>query len=214
MINNAHNLEQIFTIFLQLNVLLFCPMIWFLFLSYASMICPHFCNTCCSRSCICHSNACRSWGTWNSSKQSKGRGFNRNRPFKVHTQDSTTCIQLAMNDQETTTSLSFGMPCSLCPVVASFIFIVNCVRLTPFNIFWSLTSLSRVTWTYAEDFTGESLKHCASFKIWSLFFIFSNSGNLPSSWSVANSSSYFLITYFLDTISSVSGNRSNSACST
>ena len=100
-----------------------------------------------SKARIRRSKACKSQGTWHFSKQSIERGFNKNSPFNVRTRDSTTYIQLGIRDHDATISLSFDIPCNLCPVVASFILIGICVMLTPFNLVRSLTASSSETST-------------------------------------------------------------------
>lgn len=57
------------------------------------------------------SNAFSSRGTSNLSTEFSGSLFSRYSPFKLHTRDSTTYIQLVINDHNTTTKLSKDTAC-------------------------------------------------------------------------------------------------------
>mmetsp|Transcript_8079 Transcript_8079/g.13741 ORF Transcript_8079/g.13741 Transcript_8079/m.13741 type:complete len:90 (+) Transcript_8079:46-315(+) len=57
------------------------------------------------------SKAISSRGTWNLSRQSLGKGFNRYNPSRVLTLDKTTYTQFAfLKSQSTTTNLSLDIP--------------------------------------------------------------------------------------------------------
>ena len=130
-----------------------------------------------------------------------GSAFKRNSPFKARILESTTYIQFSMNDHVITNKLSTDIPCSLWPVVASFMLTGICVMTTSFiKVRW-LTLSSKETSTVAVDLTGFSLKVCAD---WSDFrsdsmtsLLMLLSFNIDSIW------------FLRDLILSDTGNRSN-----
>ena len=118
-------------------------------------------NTSLSKCRIRCSNARNSLGTVNASNLSFDIGWIMNKPCNMRTRDNTTYTQFEIHDYDTTMNLSFDIPCSLCPVVASFIFLYIWVISTHFNTVRSVTLSSKDTVTVAVIFSGESLKQRA-----------------------------------------------------